>query len=256
MKKMIVQIYEIQTPGEAETMIELGVDHIGSVVVKRDTWKFPEVRETMQQVSSAGKRSSLIPLFENQDDICRALDFYRPDIIHFCEDLSACGPGGVNCRTIFDRQQNIKRRFPEIKVMRSIPIAPDRMGDRVPTLEMAGRFESISDYFLTDTLLVDAGDRQGAQQPESGFIGITGKICDWETARQLVETTEIPVILAGGIKPDNVFDAIAHTRPAGIDSCTGTNAVDPAGNTVRFKKDPDLVRRLIDEVERAAAAAG
>jgi len=38
---MIIQIYEIQTPHEAEKCIELGVDHIGSVVLILDEWRIP-----------------------------------------------------------------------------------------------------------------------------------------------------------------------------------------------------------------------
>ena len=45
---MIVQIYEIQTPQEAEKCIELGVDHIGSVILDRNEWKDPVLRETVR----------------------------------------------------------------------------------------------------------------------------------------------------------------------------------------------------------------
>lgn len=37
------------------------------------------------------------------------------------------------------------------------------------------------------------------QQPVIGFIGITGKTCDWDPVAALVQTTDVPVILAGGI---------------------------------------------------------
>ena len=43
---MIVQIYEIQTPREAEKCVELDVDHIGSVILDRDSWKDPVLRKT------------------------------------------------------------------------------------------------------------------------------------------------------------------------------------------------------------------
>ena len=59
------------------------------------------------------------------------------------------------------------------------------------------------------------------------------------------------MILAGGISPENVFDAIGRVRPAGIDSCMQTNARDALGRPIRFRKDRDRVRRLLDEVRRA-----
>lgn len=59
------------------------------------------------------------------------------------------------------------------------------------------------------------------------------------------------MILAGGISPENVFDAIGRVGPAGIDSCTQTNARDALGKPIRFRKDRERVRRLLDEVRRA-----
>ncbi len=38
---MIVQVYEIQTPHEAEKCIDLGVDHLGSVVLSEEEWRQP-----------------------------------------------------------------------------------------------------------------------------------------------------------------------------------------------------------------------
>lgn len=70
-------------------------------------------------------------------------------------------------------------------------------------------------------------------------------------AEKLVESTPVPVILAGGISHANVFDGIMHVRPAGVDSCTKTNAVDRNGRVIRFKKDLDKVKRLVKAVRRA-----
>ena len=85
---MIIQIYEIQDPAEAETIIELGVDHIGSVIVSETNWKVPAVRDTTEMVRSSPAKSSLIPLFNTLDSVLRTLDYYQPDIVHFCEALT------------------------------------------------------------------------------------------------------------------------------------------------------------------------
>jgi phosphoribosylanthranilate isomerase len=69
-----------------------------------------------------------------------------------------------------------------------------------------------------------------------------------------VAASPIPVILAGGLSPENARDAILETRPAGVDSCTGTNARDAAGIPIRFKKDMARVRRFIEEARRAGAS--
>jgi phosphoribosylanthranilate isomerase len=70
-------------------------------------------------------------------------------------------------------------------------------------------------------------------------------------AGQLVRQSKIPVILAGGISPENAAEAITRTRPAGIDSCTQTNARDAEGRPIRFRKDLKKVQALVAAVRRA-----
>ena len=88
MSKIIVQIYEVQTPSEAENLMALGVDHIGSVIVSKESWKVPSIRDTVHLVQGMDGRSSLIPLFDDLESICFMLDYYKPDIIHFCEAIT------------------------------------------------------------------------------------------------------------------------------------------------------------------------
>ncbi len=88
MNKLIVQIYEVQTPSEAEKVMAFGVDHIGSVIVSQESWKVPCIRDTVHLVQESDGRSSLIPLFDDFETICFMLDYYKPDIIHFCEAIT------------------------------------------------------------------------------------------------------------------------------------------------------------------------
>ena len=57
MKKMIIRIYEVQDPAEAENLIEVGVDHIGSVLLSREKWKIPLIRDTIATVQSASRKA-------------------------------------------------------------------------------------------------------------------------------------------------------------------------------------------------------
>jgi phosphoribosylanthranilate isomerase len=47
-------------------------------------------------------------------------------------------------------------------------------------LKLAEFFEPVSDFFLTDTFIIL--DKNINEQPVEGFVGITGKICDWNIA--------------------------------------------------------------------------
>ncbi len=251
MGKITVQIYEVQTPDEAEQLIQLGVDHVGSVIASQDNWKISQVRDTIRLIAGSDAKSSLIPLFSNPDEILRVIEFYTPDIIHFCEALTFNNNMLKTCEKPMRLQENVKKRFPEIKIMRSVPIAQPGKGDNVSVVAMARILEPVSDYFLTDTLMVNESEPCADHQPVKGFVGITGQTCDWNAAAQLVRSCRIPVILAGGMSPENVFDGILQVRPWGVDSCTRTNAVDSTGRFIRFKKDFARVKQFVAETRRA-----
>lgn len=89
------------------------------------------------------------------------------------------------------------------------------------------------DAYITDTF-----------DPDTGAMGATGKTHDWQVSRNLVLTSPRPVILAGGLNPDNVKEAILQVKPAGVDVHTGIE--NSSG-----RKDFDLVRKFVEE-----AAAG
>jgi phosphoribosylanthranilate isomerase len=251
---MIVQIYEIQEPWEAERLIEMGVDRIGSVILSPEAWKIPSVREVVRLVRGSGAKSSLIPLLAREDEILRALDYYEPDFVHFCEwiplDPEMGLQRGTVCAEMARLQRLVRKEFPPFGITRSIPIPPPVLLDadhlRETILEIARALEPYTDCFMTDTLRGYGGE--GVSQPVAGYVGITGEICDWDLASALVAACRIPVILAGGISPENVREAVGRVRPAGIDSCTKTNIRGKRGTPIRFRKDFERVRRLLAEI--------
>lgn len=226
---MIVQIYEIQTPQEAENCIEAGVDHLGSVILNRDEWRLPLLRETVRLTEGSKYKSSMIPLFRDLEIVFRVLDYYRPDYIHFCDALTDINGEITGLEKFVEFQETVKEKFPEIGIIRSIPIPREGDAPDFPSLEIARAFAHISDFFLTDTWKEDA--------PVEGFIGITGEMVDLKIAQELVRESPIPVILAGGLSPLNVHDALMAVQAAGADSCTLTNRMDHEGLPIRFEKD-------------------
>lgn len=259
MTKTLVQIYEIQEPEEAEALIALGVDHIGSVLLSNDFWKVEAIRETGQTIKSAGAKSGLIPLFGDGQTIFQALDYYKPDFVHFCEAISLFPENQTKSARKFESfitlQAEIKTRFPQINIMRSISVPKPGAAIKSDFLNNILSFTRLlapfSDFFLIDTII----GNQGADhdQPVSGFVGITGEVCDWNMAGEIIMQSAIPVILAGGISDENVFEAITKLHPAGVDSCTKTNAVDKENKPVRFQKDLKKVKRMVEEARRADA---
>lgn len=69
--------------------------------------------------------------------------------------------------------------------------------------------------------------------------GGTGRTVDWSLARRFVEAVNVPVLLAGGLRPENVREAIAQVRPWGVDVSSGVEARPGV-------KDLDRVRRFVE----------
>jgi len=94
-----------------------------------------------------------------------------------------------------------------------------------------GHFEQ----FGADWLLVD-GDNPGS-----------GQVFDWRLAEGVADPHRL--IVSGGLRPDNVADAVAHLRPGGVDVSSGVESA-PG------RKDPLLMRDFIANARRAAAEFG
>jgi len=70
---------------------------------------------------------------------------------------------------------------------------------------------------LVDALLLDSGSPEAAVK----LLGGTGRTHDWTISRRIVDALDLPVFLAGGLRPDNVGQAIREVRPFGVDLCSG-----------------------------------
>ncbi|MCP4573975.1 MAG: phosphoribosylanthranilate isomerase [bacterium] len=73
-----------------------------------------------------------------------------------------------------------------------------------------------------DAILLDSGN----QSLPCKELGGTGRTHDWSVSRQIVEASPVPVFLAGGLKPENVGEAIRSVRPFGVDLCSGVRTAD------------------------------
>jgi phosphoribosylanthranilate isomerase len=99
----------------------------------------------------------------------------------------------------------------------------------------AGSLAVLRDYRV-DALLLDTYSE--------GARGGTGKTFDWGLAVQAKHQAGKPVILSGGLNPDNVGDAIRQVRPYAIDVASGVERA-PG------KKDPAKLRALMAAVRGA-----
>jgi phosphoribosylanthranilate isomerase len=202
---MLVQIFEVQTPEEAAALVRLGVDHIGVLV---GDGAFPrelsitQTKAIFAAVPTGHKRVAL-SLSPSLEDVARLVEETQPDIVQVQAEIEDFPVAMTHA---------LKMRFPEIPIMRAIPVIDEA------SIETAASYRGAADFLLLDTY--DTGKRQ---------FGALGRTHDWNLSCRIVDEVGIPVILAGGLGPENVAAAIATVRPAGVDSKTRTDRLDGSG---------------------------
>ena len=212
---MLVQIYEVQTPEEARALAGLGVDHIGVLV---GDGAFPRELSITQANAifaavPAGRKRVALSLSADPAEVVRVARETRADIIQLqaaIDDFSV------------EMTRALRRAIPKIPIMRALPVIDEA------SIEIARSYQGVADFLLLDSY-----------DPMTGQFGALGRAHDWNISRRIVDEIGIPVILAGGLGPENVAEAIAAVRPAGVDSKTKTDWTDGTG------KDLPKVRAFV-----------
>lgn len=224
MAGVIVQIYSLTTPADVEVCAAAGVDHIGVAAGGQDvpaavsTERARELFELWP--NDPGTRTAALSVHTDSEAVIEYGSALAPDILHVCSDTHALNP---------DATETIRRRLPAgTDLMKSIEVTGPG------SIAVAESFAAVSDWLLLDTATSEV---QG--------VGASGRTHDWSVSRRIVEAVEVPVILAGGLGPDNVAEAVETVRPAGVDSYTHTSASER-------RKDPAKVRTFVEHARAAA----
>jgi phosphoribosylanthranilate isomerase len=130
-----------------------------------------------------------------------------------------------------------------VKLIKTIAVpedAPSGTSDHI--ISRIDALTGIADAILLDTSTrsrtsasTSTGTRSGGK--DRGRSGGTGKVHNWRISAEIVKRSRLPIILAGGLTPDNASDAIRKVHPYAVDTASG---VETDG-----KRDPDKVRRFI-----------
>ncbi len=215
---MIIQIYEVHTVDEALAVANLGVDQIGSVVGKENIpgiINFDQAKEIFKALQ--GKAESVaLSLSCNSKDWETLIETTRPDMLHL-----GARPHKIDLSDV----EKIKIKFPLVKIMRSISVINEQ------SITEAKECAQFADLLLLDTY----------NDADSEF-GATGKTHNWKISRQIVQSVKIPVILAGGLGPDNVVNAIQKVAPFGVDSKSKTDKV--GSNVKDLTKVAEFVKNV------------
>jgi phosphoribosylanthranilate isomerase len=93
-----------------------------------------------------------------------------------------------------------------------------------------------------DGILLDSG-RPHQQRKE---LGGTGRTHDWEISFLIQKMVDTPIILAGGLTPLNVSEAIQHVTPYAVDVCSGVRT--------RDRLDESKLSQFMENIERASTS--
>lgn len=215
---MFTQIYSIQTVEEALACAEAGADRVG-VLVGVPGGKFPcaihedEAGRIFEALKGKAVRA-LISVADNEEDILSQTERLKPDVLHLCANFEGDA----------DFREKLRARMPEVKLMEAVGIVDES------AIEDAKKKAAYADLLILDSV--------SKTVPGVGAAGVTH---DWSIDRAIVEAVDIPVILAGGLGPENVAEAIEAVHPDGVDSLTKTSVVKDG---VILHKDIDRVREF------------
>ncbi len=220
-----VQVAGVRDLTEARLLESLGVDFIGFPL--RLGYHQPDVsEETARTIIAALKASTnvvLITYESSAKELSNLTRFLGVSIVQLHGDVSS------------EEVKRIRRERPDLTMIKSLIVRPEFGQDTRPLLNEARLYEPWVDAFITDTF-----------DPKTTACGATGLTHDWTISRLLVRQLTKPLILAGGLNPGNVYDAILEVGPAAVDSHTGVEG--PSG-----EKSPERVARFVSEARRGFA---
>ncbi len=240
--KTRIKICGIRSPEEIELAAFYGADAVGFITevpvesprkLDSDTAAYlvSRVPETLSSV--------LVIMPENADMAVELIEKIKPDIVQ------------IHSRLPLLELEIIKEKtgIPIIKTLSlpvkgetlSIPVQGEVSGEKArnmtPISRLLEELSLLEEADIIDSILLDTSTSEKS--------GGTGCVHDWTLSQRISEETQLPLILAGGLKPENVREAIRAVSPYAVDTASG---VETCG-----KKDAVKIKSFIEEVRCANA---
>lgn len=170
-----------------------------------------EVREQLRPVR-VKPRLVVVVVNEADDDLRRIVETAAPDVVQLSGD---------------EKPSVLDWLSPAVFRTVRVPVASGYE-------DVRGMIEPWLDHVRpVEAVLIEAHS--------AGHFGGTGRLADWELAARLAET--YPVVLAGGLTPENVAAGVETVKPSGVDVSSG---VETDGI-----KDPERIRGFVRQARQA-----
>lgn len=183
--KLEVKICGVRNSQEAQKVIDLGADYIGILVDFPKTRISLNIEEAKLIVGNLRKTKFIIlTIKDNVEDLIRLINEIKP--------------WGVQ---LLRPSPKIVKKLKKSTKVKIIPVIHIVDQDSIKNAEK---------YYNADFLLLDS--------KKGHFLGGTGKVHDWSISKKIIEKSQIPVFLAGGLNSSNIKNAVDFLKPYAVDA--------------------------------------
>ncbi len=191
-----VKICCIASVSEAKLAIKYGASAIG-LVSQMPSGPGPIPEELIEEIAVTippGISSFLLTSKQDVDSIIEQQRRTKVSAIQLVD------------RLLYGSYVDLKKALPGISIVQVIHVRGEESVE-----------EAINVSQNVNAVLLDSGN----QSLKVKELGGTGRVHNWEISKKIVESVDVPVFLAGGLKPENVHEAIKKVKPFGVDVCSG-----------------------------------
>jgi phosphoribosylanthranilate isomerase len=192
---MKVKICGIKTERDLVMALNAGTDAVGFIT------EVPVDSPRKVSLVEASRLISKVPVFAAS--VLVIMPENAEQAVHM---IQAARPAAVQIHNALGIPELKKIKETGVKLIKTIPVS--QQADAVTLIKQVRELHGIADAVLLDTVL-------------DGNSGGTGVTHNWEISSEIVLHSGMPVILAGGLKPGNVTDAIRTVRPYAVDTASG-----------------------------------
>ncbi|HLC65216.1 MAG TPA: bifunctional indole-3-glycerol-phosphate synthase TrpC/phosphoribosylanthranilate isomerase TrpF [Candidatus Nanoarchaeia archaeon] len=173
---------------DAKAALKYGADLLGFIINVPSSPDTLSINQAKNIIRKIGEKEKVVAVTRTKNfgeirKICREI---APNVVQ------------IHDRIKISDLKKLKKEFPDIIILKTIPVTGKS------SIKKAIRYAVYSDLLLLDSK-----------------HGGSGKVHDWSISREIVRKCKCPVLLAGGLNPDNVAKAIKMVKPFGVDVNSG-----------------------------------
>lgn len=202
-----IKICCIKNADEAKTAIEFGASAIG-LVAKMPSGPGPISDDLIRQIAMTIPPPIATFLLTSETSVTEIIKHHQRTNTNTIQIVDSLTTGTYN---------QLKSALQFVKIVQVIHVIDQRSVDK-----------AIEISELVDAILLDSGNPNLKVKE----LGGTGRIHNWSLSRQIRDNSKCPIFLAGGLKPENVRQAIEEVNPFAIDVCSGVRT---NGNLDKYK---------------------